>query len=164
MSLIQRYQAIISNAEISRDGVGPIGHISIEDWLKLDELKGEIAFTLDNSVYKGTNYPVADEEGWQEWWVETNDSAAVARVIHQKDAGGFFVSVEFKDEPYWNHFDPHESSEEQAFAVFRMLPSDAVAQIKTALKSDSALDDDAYLNLTAWLDTGIENSDVGLTR
>lgn len=164
MSLIQRYQAIISNAEIARDGVGPIGHISIEDWLKLDELKSEITFTAENSVYKGTNYPVAEEEGWQEWWVETNDGAAVARVIHQKDTGGFFVSVEFKDEPYWNQFDPHESKEDQAFAVFRMLPSDAVEQIKAALKSDSALDEDAYLSLTGWFETGIVNSVSGLSR
>ena len=164
MSLIQQYQAVISNAKVSKDEVGPLGNISFEDWQRLSDLKDGIDFEADTSTYKGTNFPVSDTNGWQEWWVETNDASAVARVIHQQDSGGFFVSVEFKDEPYWDGFDLHEASNEQCFAVFRMLPSEVVTQIKDVLKSDSAIDQETYLNLSEWIDRAFEQPVSGLSR
>lgn len=164
MSLSQQYEAIVANTTIVQDEEGLLGAISVDDWEKLAELKDSIEFDVDSSTYKGTTFPTKEKHDWDEWHVVTNDDFATARVIYQKDGGGFFVSIHFKDEPYWQNFDIHEAKEEQSFAVLRMLPFEAIQQIKTAMLKDGALTKDEYCDRCEWMDRAFEEPIAGMTR
>lgn len=164
MSLIQKYKAIVDDVNIAQDDMGLLGTISLDDWEKLEELKGSIVFDVDSSTYKGTTYPTKEKHDWDEWHVVTNDDFATARVIHQKDSGGFFISIFFKDEPYWEGFDLYEANNEQSSAILRMLPPEAIQQIKDAMLNADVMEKDDYRNICEWIDRAVEVPALGMPR